>query len=115
MVDSGELDLHLLNLFEELVATSQNLIYVNSYYAINEVMVSPLFEACFDCNIIWKSKYYGYFTLDNPLSAFVINQWVEERRATMNPYDRLLFWLFKKSKGIKLGSGAQGLPKIKEK
>lgn len=73
MVDSGELDLHLLNLFEELVATSRNLIYVNSYYAINEVMVSPLFEACFDCNIIWKSKYYGYFTLDNPLSAFVIH------------------------------------------
>lgn len=32
----------------------------------------------------------------------------------MNPYDRLLFWLFKKSKGIKLGTSAQGLPNIRD-
>ena len=29
----------------------------------------------------------------------------------MNGYERMLYWLFKKSKGIKLGSSYAGVPK----
>ena len=75
MLDSGELDLHLLNIFEELVSVHRTVIICDTAYANQEVLCSPLFEALFDCNLIWKSKYYGYFRLDSILSAHVIYEW----------------------------------------
>ena len=33
----------------------------------------------------------------------------------MNSYERILYWLFKKSKGVKLGSKYSGVPKTKDR
>jgi hypothetical protein len=33
----------------------------------------------------------------------------------MNSYDRMLYWLFKKTKGIKLGSVYSGVPSTNDK
>ncbi len=110
LLDSGEIDYCLLNVFEELVKSSGNALSANSYYARNELLVSPLFEALFDCNIIWKSKYYDYFAIEHKMYAPVIHEWCLRKRASMNSYDRLMYMLFKKNKGIKLGSEYSGVP-----
>jgi hypothetical protein len=104
LLDSGEIDFVLLNIFEELANSSGNALSANSYYARNELIISPLFEALFDCNILWKSKYYDYFCIENKLSAQVIIDWCKNKKAAMNAYDKLMYKLYKKSKGIKLGT-----------
>ena len=110
LLDSGEIDFSLLNVFEELVKTSGNTLSANSYYARNELLISPIFEALFDCNIIWKSKYYEYFCIEHKLYAQVMHEWCRRRKASMNSYDRFMYMLFKKSKGISLGSDYSGVP-----
>ena len=104
LLDSGEIDFVLLKIFEELANSSGNALSANSYYARNELIISPLFEALFDCNILWKSKYYDYFCIENKLYAQVIIDWCKNKKAAMNAYDKLMYKLYKKSKGIKLGT-----------
>ena len=36
----------------------------NTDYARMELVVSPMFEALFDTNVIWKSKYLDIFQLE---------------------------------------------------
>lgn len=77
LLDNGEIDFTLLNVFEELVKSSETGLSANSYFARNELIVSPLFEALFDCNIIWKSKYFEYFVLEHRLYATVMHEWCQ--------------------------------------
>lgn len=91
------------------------MLQATTFYARNELIVSPLFEALFDCNIIWKSKYYDTFHLEHSLYADVAHEWLLQRKAQMNSYERILYWLFKKSKGVKLGSKYAGVPRTKER
>ena len=114
LLDSGEIDFALLQIFEELVAHSEKAFTCNSFYAMNELIVSPIFEALFDCNIIWKSKYFDYFTIEHRMYAIVMHDWCYRKRATMNSYDKMMFYLFKKSKGIKLGTRYSGMATVKD-
>ena len=36
----------------------------NTDYARMELMISPMFEALFDTNVVWKSKYLDVFQLE---------------------------------------------------
>ena len=70
-LDSGEIDFMIMQILEELVRTSNGTLQATTCYARNELIVSPLFEALFDCNIIWKSKYYETFHLEHSMYADV--------------------------------------------
>ena len=61
MLDTGEIDFHVMNILEYFY---KNTYVVASNYARHELIISPLFEALFDCNIIWKSKYYEDFGIE---------------------------------------------------
>ena len=72
-----------------------------------------MFKALFDLNILWKSKYHGNIEVEHSIYATVIKQWLAQRYLTMNQYEKLLFWLFKKNNKIagemnerKIGSSA---------
>lgn len=67
LVDSNEVDFIVLQVLEELSRYRNTYPVANSFYARNELIVSPLFEALFDCNIIWKSKYYDTFHIEHGL------------------------------------------------
>ena len=62
LLDTGEIDFHVMNIFEWL---TKNRYTVDSEYAREDLMVSPMFEALFDTNIIWKSKYYEHFQVEH--------------------------------------------------
>ena len=76
-LDSGEIDFMIMQILEELVRTSGSTLQASTFYARNELIISPLFEALFDCNIIWKSKYYEYFHLEHSLYALVAHEWLQ--------------------------------------
>jgi len=38
-----------------------------------------------------------------------MKEWIEDRRASMNYHERILYYLFKKQKGVKLGSKYSGI------
>jgi hypothetical protein len=47
--------------------------------------------------------------------ASVAHEWLKQRKSQMNSYERILYWLFKKTKGVKLGSNYVGVPRTKER
>ena len=61
MLDSGEIDFHVMNILEWL---KKDRYATNTDYARMELIVSPMFEALFDTNVIWKSKYLDIFQLE---------------------------------------------------
>ena len=70
-----------------------------------------MFEALFDCNIIWKSKYYEFFAVEHYFYIDVMREWVVKRKQSMNKYEKMLYWLFKRGdKAIYLGNKG-GTPK----
>ena len=69
LLDSGEIDYAVMQIFEELIKYSEDGLVATSLYARNELFLSPLFQALFDCNIIWKSKYYDYVNIEHRLFA----------------------------------------------
>lgn len=115
LLDSGEIDFSVMQIFEEFVKHSEHGLVATSLYARNELFLSPLFQALFDCNIIWKSKYYDYVNIEHKLFAKTMQTWVDSRKAAMNPHDRIMYYLFKKTKGIKLGSYSSGVEKTNNK
>ena len=77
VLDNGEIDFMVMQIIEELARVSDIGVSSSTYYARNELIVSPLFEALFDCNIIWKSKYFEYFHLEHKLYAQVAHEWLK--------------------------------------
>ena len=113
LLDSGEIDFAIMQVFEEFIwAGNRGGSMAVSYFARNELIISPMFDALFDCNIIWKSKYFEFFALEHYFYVSVMEEWVAQKKASMNAHERLLYWLFKKSgKGIRLGKpGATPYP-----
>ena len=89
LLDSGEIDFAVMQIFEQLVKTGRaGGSMALSFYARNELIVSPMFEALFDCNIIWKSKYYDYFALEHRLYAEVMEEWLTQRKQSMNAHEQ---------------------------
>ena len=98
-----------MHVFEQLYTTSGGQLQALSKYAKHEVLTSPLFEALFDCNIIWKSKYYGYFCVEHYVYVSCIKEWIDQRKKAMNSYERCLYYLYKKKQTKNLGSNFRGV------
>jgi len=58
-----------MHVFEEIVKVQGrgHVLGAHSYFAKDELMHSSIFKAMFDLNILWKSKYYEYFGLEQGL------------------------------------------------
>lgn len=62
-------------------------------------MLSPVFEALFDSNIVFKSKYGGVARLEHHLlSKNIVNKYLDDRRQWMNKHENMMFKLFKKTR-----------------
>jgi len=51
-MEEGEIDYHVLSKLEDYMAAD-----TEGLAADSTLMLSPIFEAMFDCNIVFKSKY----------------------------------------------------------
>jgi hypothetical protein len=100
-----------MHIFEQLYRTSGGQLQALTTYAKHEVLSSPLFEALFDCNIIWKSKYYEYFCVEHYMYVSCIKDWVDQRKNAMNSYEKCLYYLYKKKQTKNLGSSFRGVSK----
>ena len=61
-------------------------------------------RALLDLNILWKSKYFEFFHIEHQLYVQVAEDWLAQRYAGMNQYERLMFWLYRKqNKDMNLG------------
>ena len=101
-LDSGEIDFHVMNILEWL---KKDRYATSTDYARMELMVSPMFEALFDTNVIWKSKYLDIFQLEEyNFHHEVVVDWLKTRKESMSKKEQLLYYLFRKSsKPLKLG------------
>ena len=68
-------------------------------------MISPIFEALFDANVVWKSKYLDIFQLEEfNFHEQVVTDWVKTRKESMPSSEKMLYYLFRRSgQAIKLG------------
>ena len=63
-------------------------------------MLSPIYEALFDCNVIFKGKFSGICTLQHErIMRLVARQYLDDRLRWMNKHDNMLYKLFRKTKG----------------
>ena len=102
LLDDGDIDYAILDIFEELVKYRHTQLGGNHEYFRNELVHSFLFQALFDLNIIWKSKYYEYFQLEHALYFMVVEDWISTRKSAMTQYELAGYWLYRKQYGIKL-------------
>jgi hypothetical protein len=77
LLDNNEIDFAIMQVFEQILQFQAH--ETKSVYAQYEVITSPLFEALFDCNIIWKSKYYAYFCFEHHYYVSCIKEWLAIR------------------------------------
>jgi hypothetical protein len=70
----------------------------------------PLFQAMSDCNITYKSKYYELYHVEHRLYIKVLQDWVSTRKASMTALDKARYFLYKRQKGVKLGTKASMVP-----
>ena len=98
-----------MHVFEQLYRTSGGQLQALTTYAKHEVFSSPLFTALFDCNIIWKSKEYEYFCVEHYMYVSCIKDWVDQRKNSMNSYEKCLYYLYKKKQTKNLGSSFRGV------
>lgn len=98
LLDKDEIDFAIMQILQDFLKVHKkgHVLSTSSLYAKNDLMQTPLFKAMFDLNIIWKSKYFGYFQIEYKLYTKVIEEWLDRRLQGMNSYERLLFWLYKK-------------------
>lgn len=59
---NDEIDFHILSVLEDMAQPHNEGIAADS-----TLMLSPIFEALFDCNVIFKSKYGGVARLEHHL------------------------------------------------
>jgi len=98
LADNQDIDYAIMQVLSEIVKVQRNQkrLTIHTIYAQNELLQTPIFKALFDCNIIWKSKYYEHFHLEHQLYVHVVQDWLEQRYQGMNQYERICFWLYKK-------------------
>ena len=68
-----------MHILEQLVYMNrrQYAFGAHNHYARLELIKSNLFKALFDCNIIWKSKYFDYFHTEHSLYTQAIDDWLD--------------------------------------
>ena len=80
LVDTNEVDFVVLNIFEQILKHLKGGAFFCKEYSKDELIGSPLFEALFDCNILYKSKYYELVTVEHKLYEPLIKEWVATRK-----------------------------------
>lgn len=117
LLDAGEIDFAVLNVLEQLYKVfkkGRTSLHPNYSDAARAIVQSDMFQALLDLNIIYKSKYYDLLHMEHPLYGMhVLPQYIESIREGMSRRDRLNYWLYKRAKGVSLGSKYGGLPVIK--
>jgi hypothetical protein len=79
-LDDGSIDFVLMQVLEQLIRYPDEAFSANSDFCRNELLVSDVFEALFDNNIIFKQKYYEVFHVEHRLYIEVIRSWLMERK-----------------------------------
>lgn len=72
----------------------------------------PIVRALLDLNILYKSKYFDFIYAEHKLYYEIMGEIVKEKKASMNGYERLRYKLYRKVKGLKMGSLSSGVPKF---
>ena len=81
-------------------------------YAKKEFMYYPIILALSDLNFIYKSKYYDSLLIEHkPIFVSVAKEFINEKKASMNKYEKIRYRLYRKIKGIKMGSEYSGVYK----
>ena len=68
-LDSEEIDFAVMHMLEQTVKSER-------LFASDVMQQQPVFKALQDLNILWKSKYYGYFAIEHPIYVDVVKQWL---------------------------------------
>jgi len=106
LLDNGEIDFTVLQLLEEILRFNRlglDGIKTNSHFGINEFTKSPLIKAFFDCNLLWKSKYYDYVKIDQYFYGPVMKKWIDRRKQEMTVQERIKYQFFKTKNGRLFG------------
>lgn len=112
MLDNGEIDYAVLDAVEEFGKLKDKHLAIHSDYARQEFMKYNIIKALLDQNILFKSKYYDELTLEHPMYYKVMHQYAKDKLDSMNPYEHFRYQLFKKVKGLKMGSVSSGVPYV---
>ena len=86
---------------------------VSTSYAQHDMLRQPLFQAMSDCNITFKSKYYELYHVEHRLYIKVLQDWVKTRKATMSVLDRARYFIFRRQKGVRMGTAPSMVPMAK--
>lgn len=74
-----------------------------------------IFQALLDLNILYKSKHYDMLVIEHSFYVSeVLVPYVARIYSRLTLKERLHFWLYKRAKGIKLGTTTSGLPFLRE-
>ena len=76
-------------------------------------MKTNIIKALLDLNILFKSKYYDYMTVEHELYYEIIEEFVKEKKSQMNGYETFRYKLYRKVKGLKFGSVYSGVQRAK--
>ena len=78
-LDSQEIDLAIMQVLEQIVQVQGKgrTMAAHSMFAKNELLHTPVFRAMFDENILWKSKYYENFGLEQGLYVEIVEDWLK--------------------------------------
>lgn len=96
MLDDGTIDFALMQVLEQLIKYPTTIFSGNTRYVRNTLLVSPIFQALFDLNIIFKSKYWETWHVHHRLYVDVINEHLQERRKKMSYYEKLQYRWFRR-------------------
>ena len=78
-LDNQEIDFAVMHILEQFVKLNRRhkVFGADTFYARLELVKSNLFKALFDCNIIWKSKYFEIFQIEHHLYVQAIDDWMD--------------------------------------
>ena len=125
LLDNGEIDFALLDVLSQLArafskqksaALDPN--YTEEWrdhFTDDSHPTGRIFQALLDLNILYKSKHYDMLFVEHSFYVSeVLEPYVARIYSRLTRRERLHFWLYKRAKGIKLGTQSSGLPFLTE-
>lgn len=110
LLDNGDIDYAILDILEGLLKMKNTVISIETVYARQEFLKFPVIRAFLDLNLLFKSKYYDYVTVEHLYYLEAVERHVRARKARMNKYEQMRYRLFRKVKGVPFGSKFSGVP-----
>ena len=81
-------------------------------YAKLEFLKQPIIQVMLDLNLLYKSKYFEILYIEHHFYNEVIEQFVREKKSSMNQYEKIRYRLYRKIHGLKFGSFYSGVPPL---